>query len=156
MDLSLSAEASDRSHSSQGSVVVGYEEGDVMMRWRATWREVRHLGRVAPWQAHHVSGMYDLGMGGGGQRIKMNHRHRTYLCGVQGSPRVREGQKAGQGAEKATTAWTETSRTLTCPFLGVQTQEPRLESNTGLSRPDHPPARRGRVYVCDRCAPAQL
>lgn len=85
MDLSLSAEASDRSHSSQGSVVVGYEEGDVMMRWRATWREVRPLGRAAPWQAHHVGGVYDLGMGGGGQRTKMNHRHRTYLCGVQGS-----------------------------------------------------------------------
>lgn len=40
------------------------------------------------------------------------------------------GQKAGQGAEKATTAWTQTSRALTCPFHGVQTQEPRLESNT--------------------------
>lgn len=84
IDLSLSAEASDRSHSSQGSVMVGYEEGDVVMRWSATGRKVRHLGRVAPWQAP-PSQWYDLGMEGGGQRIKMNHRHRTYLCGVQGS-----------------------------------------------------------------------
>lgn len=93
MDLSLSAEASDRSHSSQRSVMVGYEEGDVVMRWRAMRREVRHLGRRAPWQAHQVSGMYDLDMDGGGQRIKMNTDTELTCVGYRGH----KGKKGSEG-----------------------------------------------------------
>lgn len=46
-------------------------------------------GSEAPRQVCTMAGppsqWSELGMEGGGQRIKMNHRHRTYLCGVQGS-----------------------------------------------------------------------
>lgn len=37
---------------------------------------------------------------------------------------VGEGQKAGQGAKKATTAWTQTHRTLTCLFLRSRLKRP--------------------------------
>lgn len=57
MDLSPSAEASERLHSSQGTAVVGYEEGNMGDEMWDHGEEDRHLGRSQTWQAHQISAM---------------------------------------------------------------------------------------------------